>query len=290
MYWTSEAPKRPFSVVRTRENGEIIPVSERYQIKPNILLLTAHPDDEILFAPTILSLLTEERRGNSTLWSMCLSNGDFDGGPELGIKRTEEWNRSWTVLGLEEERRVILDVAILKDNEDSRWTPAAIADHVSVFVLQNEIDTILTFDGFGVTEHPQHSSLPGGVKHMISSPSFVQLRKKKNKGKAVASPSPRLFVMKSYPSTQQFSIFTPLLQHVQLGWNVLSAGTNKSEVSSPDEINFPTVFISDFWMYIKGWKALSQHSSQLAVGSTVQWLMSRYLWANEWEEVFIPAA
>ncbi len=28
----SEAPKRPFSVVRTRENGEIIPVSERYQI------------------------------------------------------------------------------------------------------------------------------------------------------------------------------------------------------------------------------------------------------------------
>ncbi len=71
---------------------------------------------------------------------------------------------------------------------------------------------------------------------MISSPSFVQLRKKKNKGKRSAAPSPRLFVMKSYPSTQQFSIFTPLLQHVQLGWNVLSAGTNKSEVSSPDEV------------------------------------------------------
>ncbi len=35
----------------TRGNGEIIPVSERYQIKPNILLLTAQPDDEILFAP-----------------------------------------------------------------------------------------------------------------------------------------------------------------------------------------------------------------------------------------------
>ena len=73
MYWSSEAPKRPFSVIRTRENGEIIPVSERYQIKPNILLLTAHPDDEILFAPTILSLLTEERRGNSRR-RMCSSN------------------------------------------------------------------------------------------------------------------------------------------------------------------------------------------------------------------------
>ena len=111
MYWSSEAPKRPFSVIRTRENGEIIPVSERYQIKPNILLLTAHPDDEILFAPTILSLLTEERRGNSTLWAMCLSAGDFGGGAGLGVRRIEEWNASWSILGLEEERRVILDVA-----------------------------------------------------------------------------------------------------------------------------------------------------------------------------------
>lgn len=141
---------------------------------------------------------------------------------------------------------------------------------------------------------------------MISSPSFVQLHKKRNRGKAENTHSPRLFVMKSYPSTQQFSIFTPLVQHLQLGWNALSAGnnlTNPDEVCGlvcyqlwPDrrycelQINFPTVFISDVWMYFTTWKALSQHSSQLTVGSTIQWLMARYLWVNEWEEVTIPAA
>lgn len=105
--WTPEAPKRPFSLLRDPTTN--LPLTDEL-IEPKILLVTAHPDDEVLIAPTVLSLLDEEHSKTATLYALTLSTGDFNGGKELGEKRTEEWKGSWDVLGLSEDRRFILDV------------------------------------------------------------------------------------------------------------------------------------------------------------------------------------
>jgi N-acetylglucosaminylphosphatidylinositol deacetylase len=67
-----------------------------------VLLLTAHPDDECLFfAPTLLSL-----RAEVELYSLCLSVGDAEG---LGRTRRVELQSSLDVLGIEEDKRWVVD-------------------------------------------------------------------------------------------------------------------------------------------------------------------------------------
>lgn len=89
----------------------------------NILVLTAHPDDECMFfAPTILALtgsstLNEPDAPSSALeeggieqhrkvFSLCLSSGNADG---LGEIRKRELAGSLDVLGIPEGRRWVLD-------------------------------------------------------------------------------------------------------------------------------------------------------------------------------------
>ena len=80
---------------------------------PHILLVTAHPDDECLFfAPTLLSLLEQqpivgaEKSQAPEVFSLCLSTGNADG---LGNIRKDELERSLDVLGIEKERRWVVD-------------------------------------------------------------------------------------------------------------------------------------------------------------------------------------
>lgn len=74
----------------------------------NILLLTAHPDDECMFfAPTLLGLLDGTGMDKRPkLHSLCLSVGNADG---LGDVRRHELERSLDVLGVEDRRRWVLD-------------------------------------------------------------------------------------------------------------------------------------------------------------------------------------
>lgn len=125
LLWSPEAPTKPFSL-RTKSG---LPVKGSGKeglsaVSPRVLLVTAHPDDEILFAPTVLSLLSKDAQGNKkvvdSLWTLCLSPGDFVEDADVTSKsqkeralraqRRIEWSESWDVFGLEEERRYILDV------------------------------------------------------------------------------------------------------------------------------------------------------------------------------------
>jgi N-acetylglucosaminylphosphatidylinositol deacetylase len=89
-------------------------------IPPNdparILLLTSHPDDECLFfAPTLLALLRQgacpqgvnasEFRKNE-VHSLCLSTGNAHG---LGAVRAEELERSLDILGVDKDKRRVLN-------------------------------------------------------------------------------------------------------------------------------------------------------------------------------------
>lgn len=68
-----------------------------------VLLVTAHPDDECMFfAPTILSLIAR----NVSVHSLCLSVGNMDG---LGDVRTKELAASLDILGIPQMNRRIID-------------------------------------------------------------------------------------------------------------------------------------------------------------------------------------
>lgn len=70
-----------------------------------ILLLTAHPDDESLFfAPTVLAL--REDLTHPEIYSLTMSVGNAHG---LGETRKEELSRSLDVLGIDEDKRWIVD-------------------------------------------------------------------------------------------------------------------------------------------------------------------------------------
>src|SRR5204863_2295762 len=85
-----------------------------------VLLLIAHPDDEVLFfAPTVLALANKSPhgvhhnpddsggwRGPSQVFIFCLSTGDADG---LGAIRAKELEASLDVLGIEKQNRWIVD-------------------------------------------------------------------------------------------------------------------------------------------------------------------------------------
>ena len=70
-----------------------------------ILLLTAHPDDEcFFFAPTILAL--REDPTHPEIYSLTLSTGNAEG---LGEIRKDELSRSLDVLGIDQDKRWVVD-------------------------------------------------------------------------------------------------------------------------------------------------------------------------------------
>ncbi len=66
------------------------------RLPSNVLLITAHPDDECMFfSPTILNL----RRQGILVNLLCLSNGNADG---LGQVREKELRESARILGIQD--------------------------------------------------------------------------------------------------------------------------------------------------------------------------------------------
>lgn len=109
----------PLLVVGLLANVLIHPLisnTDAILVKPdsNVLLLTAHPDDECMFfAPTILSLTKHHHLEHGdgekkplNVFSLALSVGDAEG---LGDTRREELGRSLDVLGVGEGKRWVVD-------------------------------------------------------------------------------------------------------------------------------------------------------------------------------------
>ncbi|KAL4930828.1 PIG-L family deacetylase [Aspergillus undulatus] len=154
-----------------------------------ICLLIAHPDDEAMFfAPTLLAL-TKPELGNH-IKILCLSSGDADG---LGHIRREELKKSAKRLGIRGDNDVlVLDDPRFQDSMSIEWTKSDVAS----LLLQTfapdaytnsysstastrkrktqtsqptaTIDTILTFDNHGISNHINHRSLYHGAKHFLA--------------------------------------------------------------------------------------------------------------------------
>ena len=85
-------------------SNELFSTTELAVKSQNILLVTAHPDDEAMFfAPTILSL---SRKPSLGFFHLCLSSGNADG---LGVTRKAELTNSLDVFGIHRDKRWIFD-------------------------------------------------------------------------------------------------------------------------------------------------------------------------------------
>ncbi|ODA77069.1 hypothetical protein RJ55_07587 [Drechmeria coniospora] len=140
-----------------------------------ICLLIAHPDDEAMFfAPTVLALTRPETGNHVKI--LCLSTGNADG---LGETRKKELVKSGLQLGLRNEDDVFIvdNPADFPDSMTKSWDESKISDLLrSAFAPalarqladgarpSANIDVLVTFDGRGVSSHPNHISLYHGAR------------------------------------------------------------------------------------------------------------------------------
>ena len=161
------------------------------------------------------------------------------------------------------------------------WAADVIADVLRSYVFQHEIDTILTFDHQGISSHPNHKSLPAGVKHLIDSYDAI--------------PPPQLFTLVSVPLLSKYnSILSPLLAKLDLSASrtmyylqlALTHFPVEKSNHAADQTRFiMPVFVSgvkEFWQAIQ---AMRRHESQLVWFRYLYVLFSRYMWVNEWVDV-----
>jgi len=130
-----------------------------------VLLLTAHPDDEVMFfAPTILSL----RKYGFDVHILCLSSGNFDG---LGAVREKELERSGLWLGISKEK---IFIGNFEDNPDELWDAAMVAMSLKRLNDVHKFSAVFTFDAFGVSGHKNHVSLFYGAKEFLKTQKSIQ--------------------------------------------------------------------------------------------------------------------
>ncbi|KAF8526523.1 carbohydrate esterase family 14 protein [Hysterangium stoloniferum] len=219
----------------------------------SVLLLTAHPDDECMFfAPTILALVREA----VPVYSLCLSTGNADG---LGETRAIELKESLSVLGIPPERSQIVDHPSLQDNFTQEWDPEIIAGVVKPYIIAHNITTILTFDERGISQHPNHISLPRGVAHLLGNPPAPQIY---------------LYTLKTVPLLSKYM-------------GPFSHPLTKATYTMPWLRPEGPSFVGDITDYCSALFAMYRHQSQLVWFRWLYVLFSRYLWVNEWAEVKI---
>ncbi|OSD01444.1 LmbE-like protein [Trametes coccinea BRFM310] len=247
----------------------------------NILLLTAHPDDECMFfAPTILALLdTTAMLRRPKMHSLCLSVGNADG---LGEVRRHELARSLEVLGIEDGRRWVIDRPDLQDNFTAEWQPEVISDVLRPYVLEHDIDIILTFDEHGVSSHPNHVSLPKGAAHLLSTLPGASTK-----------PRPRLFSLITVPLHEKYlgpvvPISTKLALSIAQLWHRRPRDAEKTDAEvattgTGTQARVP-VAVSGLAGYARALRAMMQHRSQLVWFRWLYVSFLRYMWVNEWVE------
>ncbi|XP_010940401.4 LOW QUALITY PROTEIN: uncharacterized protein [Elaeis guineensis] len=130
--------------------------------KRNVLLVVAHPDDEsMFFAPTILFLTSEGHNPHI----LCMSTGNAEG---VGNVRKEELYRACAVLKIPLQQVKILDHPDLQDGFNNQWDHKLLSTIIEDEIKMWDIDSLITFDKFGVSGHPNHRAVHHGICMLLS--------------------------------------------------------------------------------------------------------------------------
>ncbi|XP_033191706.1 phosphatidylinositol glycan anchor biosynthesis class L [Bombus vancouverensis nearcticus] len=115
-----------------------------------ILLVTAHPDDEVMFFGPLMYWVTRSKA--SKIYLLCLSNGGDK-------KRKEELWQCAKLLGIPEDNVTIVMSTELPDDQNVQWPTEVVAECVLQHVEIYKINAVVTFDKHGISKHKNHISL-----------------------------------------------------------------------------------------------------------------------------------
>ncbi|KAL5523016.1 UBC4_2 [Sanghuangporus sanghuang] len=303
MLLSVEAPLRPFSALR-HPSGELQAGREEL-IEPRILVVAPHVRDLGFFAPTVGVLLGTERRERCWVGVLGVSssNSAKEGKEEKESVRGErEWRDALEAFGTGLDVG-LLDIPELQDNPESEWDPDVVADVVLPYVLEYNIDTILTFDEGGITGNPHHTAVSRGITSLVRSQELKDAlssksssekgnEKEKDPEKSKSIIHPRAYLLHTPTSPLLNPGLGPLSSVAQHFVLVFRAFRNRSNSSTGSESGKPvvtisptTTFISNVWIYGRSWKALLKISTEMYLGNILGWMVSRSLWVNEWVQV-----
>jgi LmbE family N-acetylglucosaminyl deacetylase len=156
-----------FSIKKREKFSDFLDLPRKYtqeqlsEIK-DVLLIIAHPDDEVMFfTPTLKTLLENKIK----VRILCLSNGNFDG---IGKVREEEMRAVCTKLNIQLE---IIEDDKLKDDIRYKWDSDLVANKIEEYMNKanniEKIGTLITFDEYGITKHPNHVSCYEGLMYIF---------------------------------------------------------------------------------------------------------------------------
>jgi len=214
---------------------------------------------------------------------LCLSSGNADG---LGVLRKAELTNSLDVLGIHPDKRWIFDHPELQDNITILWDANVIADVINPYILNWNIDTILTFDPEGVSSHPNHKSLPYGVQTLIKTLSQT------------SSNPPHLFTLVTVPLIAKYVgilgspigkiviyIFLVTQKLEFFVMDILAKFYPKLSTNKTRGVHSISFFVSGYWEYLRALQAMQAHKSQLVWFRWLYVAFSKYMWVNVWIEM-----
>ena len=158
-----------FIYVKYSATNKLLTRDTSAKARQNILVITAHPDDECMFfTPTILSLLN----AGHNIYLVCMSKGDFYG---RGETRKKELIASCSVLGLPISHVTILDDERFQDGPENKWDVDSVGERILGVVKRTNVNAVITFDNQGVSGHSNHFALDSAVKKLKTTGKLIKV-------------------------------------------------------------------------------------------------------------------
>ncbi|KAG6009074.1 hypothetical protein E4U43_000056 [Claviceps pusilla] len=233
----------------------------------NLLVVTAHPDDECLFfSPSILGVLNRNKDVRGGL--IVMSTGNNYG---LGELRKKELLGSCEALGIDTTRCVALDHPDLQDNPKVWWDENKIKPILKEYIKKWKIDAIITFDEGGVSGHINHRAVSSAVTQ------YVAENKK--------APASYMVVSVALPRKYTFLLDLPLTA-LSFLWRILAAAFFPS--SSADPKYSTRALVANTWQrYTMTRRAFASHGSQYTWDRHLYMIISRYVWFNDLQKIVV---
>ncbi|KAK3899522.1 hypothetical protein C8A05DRAFT_46426 [Staphylotrichum tortipilum] len=231
----------------------------------NLLIVTAHPDDECLFfAPSILGVLDRNRAATGGL--LVMSTGNNYG---LGETRVAELQNSCKALGIHPKRCVALNRPELQDNPKVWWDTELIAGIVHEHVRQWDIDAIVTFDEGGVSGHVNHRAVSAAVSTYA----------------ATHPDAPVAFTLTTTSLLRKYTFLGDMpLTALPFSWRILAALSYPATKAGPEDGR--RALVANTWdRYLKTRHAFAQHPSQYTWDRHLYMVVSRFVWFNDLKRV-----
>ncbi|KAF9352035.1 N-acetylglucosaminyl-phosphatidylinositol de-N-acetylase [Mortierella sp. AD094] len=244
-------------------------------VKTSIVLVIAHPDDEVMFFGPTLAELTRPEHGN-TVRVLCMSSGNNDG---LGETRKKELVASCATFGIRESQVTILEREELQDGPNELWDPSLVGDQMNLFAKKHDVEMIITFDEKGISGHTNHIACYVGLTY------FIQTFKDRTPVKACYALK-SVSLLRKYMSLMDLPVtvikteaLMPLMSRaIGIG---ASGRTTRSNTVRPLEL----LFVSAPKAIAQAKIGMEKHESQMVWFRKIYVLFSRYMAVNELRRV-----